>query len=172
MDELLKDPSILLSSSSTLNKLKENIDINSIIKSITDTFETQILHSNAVIKTMISEDTKIISSIKSYFESILYNLISNAIKYRSPKRRPEISITTVKSGDKIILTIEDNGIGIDLTKYGQYVFGLYKRFNLETEGKGLGLHMTKTQVETLGGAISIESELDKGTKFTIILPMA
>lgn len=171
LDELLKDLSILLSSSSTLNKLKESIDVSALIKSITGTIETQIIKSRAVVKTKISEDAKIISSIKSYFESILYNLISNAIKYRSSKRSPEILITAVKSDENIILTIEDNGIGIDLTKYGQYVFGLYKRFNLETEGKGLGLHMAKTQVETLGGAISIESELDKGTKFTIILPM-
>jgi signal transduction histidine kinase len=171
MDELLKDLSILLSSSSTLDNQKENIDIPSVIKSVTDTFETKITHSNIVIKTSLSEDTKTISSIKSYFESILYNLISNAIKYVSPKRKPEILITTIKSDNNIIITIEDNGIGIDLAKYGQYVFGLYKRFNVETEGKGLGLHMTKTQVETLGGVISIESELDKGTKFTISLPM-
>jgi signal transduction histidine kinase len=171
MDELLKDLSILLSSSSTLNNQKENIDIAAVIKSVTDTFETQIIHSNIIVKTSITEEAKIISSIKSYFESILYNLISNAIKYISPKRKPEILITTIKKGDNMIMTVEDNGIGIDLTKYGQSVFGLYKRFNVETDGKGLGLHMTKTQVETLGGAISIESELDKGTKFTVILPM-
>ena len=65
----------------------------------------------------------------------------------------------------------DNGIGIDLNLYGDYVFGLYKRFNLEIEGKGLGLHMTKNQVEALGGSINVESALDKGTIFSITLPV-
>ena len=109
-------------------------------------------------------------TIKSYIESIFYNLFSNSIKYRSQERQLRIVITSKKVADKYIVHFEDNGIGIDLSEHGQYVFGLYKRFNYEVEGKGLGLHMVKNQVEAINGKINIESELGKGTKFIIELP--
>ena len=96
-------------------------------------------------------------------------MISNAIKYRSGKRNLIIKISAKKIDDKIIIRISDNGMGFDLKTNGAYVFGLYKRFNFEIEGKGLGLHMTKNQVEALGGSIKIESELDKGATFIITL---
>jgi signal transduction histidine kinase len=72
--------------------------------------------------------------------------------------------------DQLILTITDNGRGIDLKRYGGQLFGLYKRFHFDIEGKGLGLHMTKSQIVSLGGDITVESEPDKGTTFTITLP--
>lgn len=68
----------------------------------------------------------------------------------------------------MVLTFQDNGLGIDLVKKGKQVFGLYKRFHHHIEGKGMGLFLVKTQVELLGGKISIESEVNTGTKFTII----
>ena len=67
------------------------------------------------------------------------------------------------------LTFTDNGMGINLKKNGDQVFGLYKRFHDNIEGKGMGLFMVKTQVETLGGKISIRSEVNKGTEFLIEL---
>ena len=100
-------------------------------------------------------------------ESIVFNLISNAIKYRSSERPLFINIKAKKSSKGTIITISDNGIGINMEENGAYIFGLYKRFNYEVEGKGLGLHMTKAQVEALGGTITIESELNKGTTFKI-----
>ena len=73
--------------------------------------------------------------------------------------------------EKIQLSFEDNGIGIDLSQHGNAIFGLYKRFHLQTEGKGMGLFMVKTQVEVLGGSVSVKSELGKGTAFIIDLPL-
>ncbi|MCX6295044.1 MAG: ATP-binding protein [Bacteroidetes bacterium] len=108
--------------------------------------------------------------MKSYIESIFYNLISNAIKYRSNEGKHHIVISTKKEKNIFHFTISDNGKGIDLEKNGKYIFGLYKRFHSEVEGKGLGLHMVKTQVEALGGHISVESEVEKGTTFKITLP--
>jgi signal transduction histidine kinase len=107
-------------------------------------------------------------SIKSYLESIFFNLISNSIKYKSAKRKIVINISAKKIDNTIIIKVEDNGVGIDLNQHGSYVFGLYKRFNFDVEGKGLGLHMTKNQVEALGGNISLTSEPEKGTIFTIV----
>jgi PAS domain S-box-containing protein len=108
-------------------------------------------------------------SIKSYLCSIFYNLISNSIKYRRPGISPVIEVESFKTGNKMGLIFRDNGIGIDLSIHGSKVFGLYKRFHPETEGKGMGLFMVKTQVEALDGTITISSEVNKGTEFTITL---
>lgn len=105
-----------------------------------------------------------------YLESIIYNLLSNAIKYRAENRMLEIKISSFRDGSKIVLEIADNGIGIDLQKFGEKLFGLYKRFHDHVGGKGLGLYMVKTQVEALEGSVSVESRIGKGTKFTIALP--
>lgn len=141
-----------------------------LLSSITDTIEKQIKESGTIIKINIADEATELFIIKSFLQSILYNLISNAIKYKSLQRRPECVITLTKVDNNIIIVVADNGIGIDLIKNGAYIFGLYKRFHLEVEGKGLGLNMTKTQVEALGGSISVQSQLDKGTTFTITIP--
>ena len=171
MDDMIKDLNVILSSRSTINIKKEKVFIHTLNQSITSTLEKQIKETNCYIKTTISEDASELFTVKSYLESILYNLISNAIKYHSVERRPQIIISTKKVNNDFLISVSDNGIGIDMEKQGQYIFGLYKRFNLDVEGKGLGLHMTKTQVETLGGKISIESEVGKGTTFNITLPI-
>ena len=71
--------------------------------------------------------------------------------------------------ENLVITFEDNGLGIDLNKKKDQVFGLYRRFHHHIEGKGMGLFLVKTQVELLGGRISIESEVNAGTKFTITI---
>ena len=78
-----------------------------------------------------------------------------------------IEIKSHLAKDKLVLIFTDNGMGIDLKKRGEQVFGLYKRFHTNIEGKGMGLFMVKTLVETLGGKISIKSEVNKGTEFKI-----
>jgi signal transduction histidine kinase len=109
-----------------------------------------------------------IVTIKSYLHIIFFNLISNSLKYRQPTVPPMIKITSRKENDKIVLLFEDNGIGIDLSKVGEHVFGLYKRFHTDkADGKGMGLYMVKTQVESMGGKISISSEVNTGTQFRI-----
>jgi len=65
------------------------------------------------------------------------------------------------------LSIEDNGIGIDLKKYDENLFGMYKTFHQNEDAKGLGLFIAKNQIEALGGKIEVKSEVDKGTTFTI-----
>jgi signal transduction histidine kinase len=99
--------------------------------------------------------------------SIFYNLIHNSIKYRQPGLPCVIQIRSRLLKEGVQLVFKDNGIGIDLKKRGEQVFGLYKRFHPAIEGKGMGLFMVKTQVEALGGKISISSEPNKGTEFTI-----
>jgi PAS domain S-box-containing protein len=110
-----------------------------------------------------------IYTLKTYMHSIFYNLIFNSIKFRSPNRKPRLQISTFWSGKKAYLKFSDNGLGIDLANQGEKVFGLYKCFHPHIQGKGMGLYIVKTQVEILGGHISIGSEIDKGTEFLIEL---
>lgn len=102
--------------------------------------------------------------------SILYNLVSNGIKYRSMERKPEITIKSSSQPDSYQITVEDNGLGIDMESFGSKLFSLYKRFHLHTEGRGLGLFLVKLQVDALEGKIEVESEIEKGTKFTLTFP--
>jgi len=106
-------------------------------------------------------------AIGQYVESVLFNLISNSIKYRDPARTPLIALKTTNQDDYVCLSLMDNGLGIDLKKYGEGLFGLYKRFHLHVEGRGLGLYLVKTQMEALGGRVEVESKPNEGTTFNI-----
>jgi signal transduction histidine kinase len=104
---------------------------------------------------------------RTYLESILLNLLTNAVKYSSPKRRPQVKVTTRKMQDGIKLYFSDNGLGIDLTRYKDRIFGLYQRFHDHADSKGLGLYIVNSQIRVMGGEIDVESEVDKGTTFII-----
>jgi signal transduction histidine kinase len=112
-----------------------------------------------------------IHSIKAYVNSILYNLVSNAIQYRSAKRRPIVKVASEAVNGHVHLTVTDNGLGIDLVKHGHEVFKLYKRFHLHTQGKGLGLYIVRQQIEKLNGKIEIDSKPDQGSTFKVTLPV-
>jgi len=103
----------------------------------------------------------------SYFESIIQNLLSNAIKYKHPERDPVISIDFTYDLNEFELSISDNGIGIDLEKYGNDIFGLYKTFHNNENAEGVGLYLIKNQIESYGGTITVASEVNVGTTFTI-----
>ena len=114
------------------------------------------------------EDVTFLNTNKSYLESILLNLLTNSIKYKSETRKLKINITAHKlDDDSVILIFNDNGIGIDLERNKDKIFGLYQRFHDYPDSKGLGLYLVKSQVETMGGTISIESKVNIGTTFTL-----
>lgn len=108
-------------------------------------------------------------AVAPYIDSILFNLVSNAIKYRSPERTAAIHLRTLHQDDMIVLTVEDNGLGVDLEKHGKDIFNLYKRFHRKIDGKGLGLYLVRSQVTSMGGKIEIESTPGQGTTFKIYL---
>lgn len=147
--------------------MKENVVFEDLLGSIGVSIKNMIENEQVEIKSDFTEVGSM-NTLKSYLYSIFYNLITNSIKYRRPGVAPIIEITSHKTANGIALTFKDNGMGIDLEKQGMQVFGLYKRFHTHAaEGKGMGLYMTKTQVETIGGKISIQSEVNKGTEFYI-----
>ena len=100
-------------------------------------------------------------------ESIILNLLHNAIKYRSPDRKPVIQIHSEVEDGKFVLYVVDNGLGIDLVRHGAKLFGLRKVFHRNKDAKGIGLFITKTQVEAMGGKISCKSEVGKGSVFIV-----
>lgn len=104
-------------------------------------------------------------AVKPYVHSILMNLVSNAIKYRHPNRKPLIAIHSEVRGDQFCLTVQDNGLGMDLNAHKDKLFMLYSRFHLHVEGKGIGLFLVKTQVSAMGGKIDVVSSPDEGTCF-------
>ena len=113
------------------------------------------------------EKVSIININKAFLESILLNLLTNSIKYKSENRKLKITITTDQIDDTVVLTFKDNGIGIDLERNRDKIFGLYQRFHNYPDSKGLGLYLVKSQVETMDGTIDIESEVNQGTTFTL-----
>ncbi|WP_147437253.1 PAS domain S-box protein [Ulvibacter antarcticus] len=145
----------------------EFIDFEEILSITKEIISGQIIKSNATITSEFSRIPKI-KYHKTYLESIFLNLVTNAVKYRSPDRNPEIHIETEYINDKIKLTFRDNGLGIDLKKHGHKLFGLNKTFHRHPEAKGVGLYLTKIQIESMGGIISAASEVNKGSVFTII----
>lgn len=146
---------------------REIIAFETIFSKITETFQGQILKSKAVVTADFSRAPKIEYST-TYLESIMQNLLSNALKYHSPERTPIIHFETNEINNKTILTVSDNGLGIDLSKNKDHVFGLHKTFHKHPEAKGVGLFITKAQIEAMGGKISIKSEQNQGTTFKIV----
>jgi signal transduction histidine kinase len=124
----------------------------------------------ACVSANFEEQAKV-RSVKAFVQSIFYNLLSNAYKYRSPDRALQIDVKVKKIDNAMEISIRDNGLGIDLTKYRDSVFKLFKRFHLNADGRGLGLYLVKEQVEALGGTIDIQSQPDVGTTFIIRHPL-
>ncbi|MBM1106079.1 PAS domain-containing protein [Aurantibacter crassamenti] len=147
---------------------KEKISFEEILKKTEEILVADIMQSEATIEGNFSNAPEIIYN-KIYIESIFLNLIGNAIKYKSEDRAPKIRVTTENLNGKIILKFKDNGLGIDLKNNGHKLFGLNKVFHSHPDAKGFGLFITKAQVETMGGTISAESEVNKGTTFTLNL---
>ncbi|MEQ9167124.1 MAG: ATP-binding protein [Fulvivirga sp.] len=166
LNEVIDDMSHVLLIQKPGSKVFENVNFEEILKKVTKTLRHEIIENKVTLTTDFS-DVNEVYSLPLYIENIFYNLISNAIKYRHEDRSPLLEIRTRKDKDDIVLTFTDNGLGIDMDRDGEKLFSLYKRFHFHVEGKGLGLYLVKNQVETLGGSIRVESQLNKGTTFTI-----
>ena len=163
----------------TMNELMETLKVKTdtdiprveirfkeIFDKVIQSLEGELIQRSASITFDFNDAPKIYYS-KAYLESIFQNLLSNALKYSSTKRKPEIKVTTANIDTGIELRVQDNGLGIDMAKYGQKLFGLHKTFHVHKDAKGVGLFLVKTQVEALGGPIAAESEIDRGTTFII-----
>ncbi|WP_158973642.1 sensor histidine kinase [Cellulophaga sp. L1A9] len=148
------------------SKKIETLAFSEILKKTQEILSGQILKTNAKITSDFTENPNIeYNSV--YLESIFLNLVSNAIKYKSEDRTPEIFIQAKREEGILKLTFKDNGLGINLKRHGHKIFGLNKVFHRHPDAKGVGLFMTKVQVESMGGKITVESDVNVGSVFSI-----
>ena len=166
MDKVIKDLNQVLQVKHDFSEVKKSIDLNEIVHSIKISLQDLIKKENISIITDFKEIDQI-KSISSFIHSIFYNLIFNSIKFRQPGVDAVLNITSKKENGTISFVFTDNGMGVDLTKKKDEIFGLYKRFHHHVEGKGMGLFMVKTQTEMLGGKISMTSKVNSGSTFII-----
>jgi PAS domain S-box-containing protein len=151
----------------SLTDIKLKPEIERIVDSI------KVLFTNAVAKINYNfDEDAYLATNPAYLESIILNLLTNSLKYKSPSRPLEIDISFFKKGGYYVFIFKDNGLGIDLSKHGEKIFGMYKTFNGNLDAKGLGLFIIKTQIETLGGKIEVESEVDQYTAFKVYFKIA
>ena len=144
------------------------INLEKCTKDVIDLLQGEILKSGAFIKIDFSK-VKTISYPKKYISSIIFNLLSNALKFSSPDRKPKINIRSFKKDDYICIEVKDNGLGLDLKKYGNKLFKLRKTFHNHPDAKGFGLFITKTQIESMNGKIIARSTFGKGSTFIVKL---
>jgi signal transduction histidine kinase/putative methionine-R-sulfoxide reductase with GAF domain len=169
IDHIIKDLNGALSHTTEIKESKQKVPLNETFNAVIELLHHQIkeVAPTFVIQT---EDAPHAFAYPAYLHSIFYNLLSNAIKYRSPHRPLKIELSSNIQGKQIEIKFKDNGKGLDFSKNKDKIFGLYRRFHKEIEGKGLGLFITKQQVEFMGGNISADGSEDNGIEFTILLP--
>lgn len=172
LDSIIVDLNTIVAVRNSNDEKREEINLKETCEAVLLSLKTDIEKCEAAVELKIPLSNSIYT-IKTYAYSIILNLLSNAIKYRSPERVLQIAIKTTTTADKkfLCLSVKDNGLGINLSQNKDKIFGLYHRFHLHVEGKGIGLHITKTQIERMGGKIEIESELNVGTIFKVYFPL-
>ena len=165
LDEYIR---VLNYKNQTDNQLEE-IDLNNSLDEVLISINSLIHNSETTINVDFSAVDKVYFN-KSYLKSVFLNLITNAIKYVKPNTTPSISIKSRKQNNTIQLIISDNGIGFDLDKVKDKVFGLFQKFNEHIDSNGIGLYLVHNHITALGGQITLDSEVNKGAKFTISFP--
>jgi len=169
LDSTLRHLNELLNIQSRVNIHKEAVSFFQVVNRTLDTLVVDLKTNNVKIVNRIPDGFKL-QTDKAYLDSIVLNLFSNAIKYRRADADPEIIIEAGKRNTVPYFSIRDNGKGIDLEKYGDKLFGMFKTFHGNRDARGIGLFITRNQIEALGGTIEVESKVGEGTMFTVYLP--
>lgn len=146
---------------------KDDCDVSLIVNDICNQLQSTIHEKHAIVRKRL--EVTHVSYPKAYLESILYNLISNALKYTITGLIPEVEIATEVRDGRVRLSVKDNGLGIDLERYAGRIFKLNQVFHEGFESKGIGLYITKTTVESLGGKIDVKSAPNEGCEFIVTL---
>jgi PAS domain S-box-containing protein len=158
---------VVLMNTSLIDNLK-TVQIYYHIENAIQIVANQAKESNINIENNVSINSNALL-IPAYFDSIILNFLTNSIKYSANDRESYIKLSTIIENDYLVLRVEDNGLGIDLKKHGAKLFGMYKTFHDHKDARGVGLFITKNQIEAMGGKIEVTSEINKGTVFSIYL---
>ena len=157
---------VTIQKSTNLNKTKVNLKDE--IRKVKESLALVISENKVTVSDTIPEDLTLFV-VPSYLESILVNLFTNAIRYKSPKRPTTLEINCESNGEHTIVNFKDNGLGIDLEKNGHKIFGMYKTFHGNSDARGIGLFITKNQIEGMKGKIEVESKVDVGSTFKLYI---
>ncbi|RZK43079.1 MAG: PAS domain S-box protein [Pedobacter sp.] len=144
----------------------EPLNLKDYITKTLGTLNAQIIDRKVEVINKVDEAI-LINYNRAYLESVLLNLMSNAIRYGKPDQNPVITLSCSEENKQQVLRVADNGVGIDLKKYGDKMFGMYQTFNGNPDARGYGLFITKNQIEAMGGRIEVESRLNHGTTFKV-----
>lgn len=166
LDTIISDLNKVVDIRNQLFRLKENVNLSDEIEKLLRASFKDI-GAELIVKLKIDN----LYFIKSYLHSILYNLISNAMKYSNPANKNMITVASYEANNNVCLEIKDKGLGIDLLKFGNDMFKMHKRFHNHIEGKGMGLYLVKQQVEAMNGKISVKSKPGNGTSFLMEFPV-
>ncbi len=166
LNETLFNLNEVVSIQKNLNTTIEKLNLSDYINQATSILNKEINSKKVIVNNHVPPDIHI-NYNPAYLESILLNFLSNAIKYASPDRLPIINFDTTNKNQIIELTISDNGKGIDLHKYHDRIYGMYKTFHGNKDARGIGLFITKNQIDAMGGKVEIFSEVNVGTSFKI-----
>lgn len=160
----LKNLTEITKAQRNLEDEKEILDIHSLIQDIKDEIQPMILESNASIIEIL--EVKDLLFVPVNLRSIIYNLLTNAIKYRKDGIPSEILIKSYRKGSNVVLSVKDNGLGLSQSQQSK-LFTMFKRMHSHVEGTGIGLYILKRIAENSGGKVEVESALNVGTEFKV-----
>lgn len=167
LNKTIEDLSQIVNIENDTDIVVEPLNLNTYLSRVLNIVNAYSYKNNATIINNIPQYATI-NFNPAYLESVLQNLCTNAIKYANPDEFLIIEFNFFLEKGKKVLTIKDNGLGIDLEKYGHLLFGMYKTFHRHEKANGIGLYITKNQIESMNGSVSVESQVGKGTTFKII----
>ncbi|WP_227871641.1 sensor histidine kinase [Flavobacterium kingsejongi] len=166
LSETIEHLNELVGIHSELKPVKESLNLHDYFRKTLNILGEEINKHKVVIHDEIPADIHVQYN-PAYLESVLLNFTTNAIKYSHPERHPEIRFKCGEDQRRYVLEITDNGLGIDLERHGESLFGMYKTFHKHPNSRGIGLFITKNQIEAMGGEIEVKSIVGEGTVFKI-----
>ena len=129
------------------------------------------VNNTCKIKNLVTENIKVVA-VEAYLDSIILNLLTNAIKYRDKNKKSEVVLSAQIIDGFVVLSVKDNGLGLDMDKYGDKMFSLYQTFHKNKNARGVGLFITKSQVESIGGKIEFKSQVNVGSQVLVYFKTA
>jgi PAS domain S-box-containing protein len=146
----------------------ERVPLAAVVEDVRLDLEPLIRSVGAEVAVEVAECPPFPLSEKN-LRSVVYNLLSNALKYHAPERRPQVRLHAHCTDQYLLLTVQDNGLGLDQAGQ-QKLFGMFQRLHDHVEGSGIGLYMVKRMIENAGGHIEVKSQLGVGSTFLVYLP--